>query len=167
VATETGHVKPEDRETAFNTLLETVEELVYEAEKFGVFVGIEGGGIDTISSPQWMYRLLSNIKSNNLQVVFDPFNFIPADDYHKQDNIIKQSFELFGDRIVAVHAKDFIIENGKPVPMNSIGKGLMNYELLLKLIKTRKPFVNVSMEGTRPETMEESKRFITELYEKI
>jgi len=167
VATETGHVKPEERETAFNILLGTVEELVYEAEKFGVFIGIEGGDMDTISSPEWMYRLLSHIKSNNLQVVFDPFNFIPKDDYQKQDDVIKQSFELFGDKIVAVHAKDFMIENGKAVPIHTIGKGLMNYELLLKLIKTRKPYVNVSMEGTRPETMEESKRFITELYEKI
>lgn len=66
--------------------------------------------------------ILDNVKSNNLQVIFDPINFIDESNYDKQDEIIKKSFELFGNRIVMIHAKDFIYEDGK-VKQVSIGEG--------------------------------------------
>lgn len=167
VATETGHVEENAREKAFEILTDTVKGLVAEAEKFGVMVGVEGGDRDTIASPEWMKRLLDTIQSNHLQVVFDPLNLVPEDDYQKQDDMIRQAFELFGDRIVAIHAKEFIMESGKKTVIDTIGKGLLNYELLLKIIKERKPYINVSMESTRPETMDESIRFIKDLYQRV
>lgn len=170
VATETGHVapdNPEEKEKAFQLLVHTIGELVEEAEKFGVLVGIEGGDRDTISSPIWMKRLLDTIPSNHLQVVFDPLNFIPEEDYQKQDDMIKESFALFGDRIAAVHAKDFVMRAGKKIVIDSIGEGLLNYELLLTMIKKKKPYITVSMEGTRPETMDGSIRFLQDLYLKV
>ncbi|WP_066140420.1 hypothetical protein [Lederbergia lenta] len=49
--------------------------------------------------------------------------------------------DLFGDRIVIVHAKDFIIKNGKLV-FTAVGKGMLNYDIVMKLIKTKKPHIN-------------------------
>lgn len=170
VGTETGSLNGDlsfnpgnHGEEAFQMLVESVRELVDEAEKFGVFVGIEGVWKNTINTPQRMKRLIDTIQSNNLQVIFDPVNYLNADNYTGQDNMIKESIELFGDRIVALHAKDFIIEENraKVVPP---GKGLLNYELLINLLKQKKPYLYALTEDIRPEFMEYSKAFITDLY---
>lgn len=169
VATETGFVPLNDpivRESNFEILVETVAELVSEAEKFGVMVGIEGGHDCTISSPVWMKRLLDTVDSNNLQVVFDPMNLVPEEDYTLQDDMMLQSFELFGDRIVSLHAKDFLIENGKKSVIDNIGQGLLNYDLLFNLIKEKKPYVNITMEGTSPSTIDSSIKFLRDTFKK-
>ena len=134
VGTETGTVTPDfsyhpDTHSAkgFKLILKSVAELVGEAEKFGVFVGIEGVTKHSVSTPEKMARVIETIKSNNLQVILDPCNFISEDNYERQEEIIKQSFDLFGDRIQILHAKDFIIENRKK-KIVLIGEGLLNYE---------------------------------------
>lgn len=166
VATETGSLNEDmsfaeenHGEEAFSVILESVTELVREAEKFGVIVGIEGVTVHTINTPTRMKRLLDEVASNNIQVVFDPVNFLNIKNYERQDEMIKEAIELFGDRIVAIHAKDFIVEDGhmKIVPA---GRGQLNYKLLMKLIKDKKPFVNILLEDIKEEFMEESVNFL-------
>lgn len=172
VGTESGSVNPGEpssenhTEEAFQTLVNSVRELVAEAEKFGVMVGIEGVAKETLATPEKIKRLIDIINSNNLQIIFDPFNLITEENYQSQDELYKKSFELFGDRIVIIHAKDFQIENGKKQQV-PVGKGILNYELLLKLIKTRKPFINVMLEGASPETAVESGEFLKAIYERV
>lgn len=153
-------------EEAFQILVESIAELVKEAEKFGVFVGIEGVSKNTINTPKRMRRLLDTIQSNNLQVIFDPVNYLNTDNYRDQDTIIKDAFELFGDRIVILHAKDFIIENGQRKVV-APGKGLLNYELLLKLLKNKKPLIHTLMEDVNPEFMDGGRDYLKDLYNKL
>lgn len=169
VATETGTICDDTSpnsinygEEAFNVLVESVSELVKEAEHFGVLVGIEGVCVHTINTPKKLKRLIDTIKSNNLQVVFDPVNFINADNYQKADYIIKECFELFGDRIVAVHAKDFIMDKGDKIIMPP-GKGILNYKMLIELLKYRKPYINILIEDIKLNDMEDSMTFINSL----
>lgn len=161
VATETGWPQSasDSEEENFNKLVSAVKELVSEAEKFGVFVGIEPVASHTISSPEKMKKLIDIINSNNLQVVFDPVNLLNIENYKNQDEIIKQSFELFGDRIVAVHCKDFIIENNtyKIVPA---GTGMLNYKLIIDLLNSKKPYINLLLEDIEEKDMENSKMFL-------
>lgn len=173
VGTETGSVNhdysfnPKNHgEEAFETLIESVGELVLEAEKFGVIVCIEGVTSHVINTPERMKKAIDRIQSNNLQVIFDPVNFLSVENYHDQDCIIKKSFELFGDRIVIIHAKDFIIQNGEMKTVEA-GKGLLNYELLLKLLKTHKPYIQVLLENAKEETIDESIRYLKEIYDRV
>ncbi|MEK9197407.1 sugar phosphate isomerase/epimerase family protein [Ureibacillus sp. 179-F W5.1 NHS] len=173
VGTETGNVNPDIvyteenfKEQPFYEVVESVKELVEEAEKFGVIVGIEGGINHPIHTPQRMKRLLEEIPSNHLQVIYDPANFISMDNYEHQEEVIQEAIELFGDKIVALHAKDFIIENNwvKIVP---VGQGLLNYEVIFKSIKQKKPFLNVLMEGTREPYIDGSMKYLKEKYSNI
>ena len=166
VGTETGSINPDFSfhpgnrgEEAFQTVLGGVRELVAEAEKFGVFVGIEGVERYVISDPPRIRRLIDGIGSNNLQIIFDPVNLLSVENYRRQEDIIKESFELFGDRIAILHAKDFIVEGGS---LRSVlaGQGGLNYGLLMDLIKARKPDINILMEDTQPETVETGVRFL-------
>ena len=155
VGTETGNVsatmgyKTDNfEEQPFLDVVESVRELVKEAEKFGVIVGIEGGINHPIHSPQTMKRLLDSIDSQNLQVIFDPANYLDPDNYDRQEEVFQEAMDLFGDRMVAMHAKDFIIEDDW-IKMVPVGTGLLNYDAVFKLLKPRKPFLNVLLRKTR------------------
>ena len=88
-------------------------------------VGIEGVTSLVISTPERMKQMIDKIDSNNLQVIFDPINLLNIENYKNQDRVIKDSFNLFGDKIVIIHAKDFTIEDGKLVQV-APGKGILN-----------------------------------------
>jgi L-ribulose-5-phosphate 3-epimerase len=170
VATETGNVNPEIfyteenfKEEPFLEVVESVRELVKEAEKFGVIVGVEAGVNHPVYSPKVMKRLLDSINSNNLQVVLDPVNLLTIDTYQNQEEIFQEAMDLFGDRVVILHAKDFIIENNELVP-TAVGKGLLNYEYILKEVKKKKPFINILLEETKEPFIEQSIAFLKEKY---
>jgi sugar phosphate isomerase/epimerase len=113
-----------------------------------------------------MKRLLDSIHSNNLQVIFDPVNYIDENNYKEQDLMIKKAFDLFGDRIVAIHAKDFIYEENE-IRLVTIGRGQLNYKLLLSLIRERNPYIDIFLESTKPEDVDESINYISEIYKNI
>ena len=79
--------------------------MVAEAEKFGVMVAIEGVARHVLSTPEKVRRALDDVNSNNLQAIFDPFNFLTDDNYMKQDEIINKVFDLYGDRIGTMSRK--------------------------------------------------------------
>lgn len=173
VGTETGALNREyvyteknNTEEAFERSLNSIKILVKEAEKFGVIVAIEGVTKHVMNTPERLKRALDNVDSNNLQVIFDPINFIDESNYDKQDDIIRKSFDLFGDKIVIIHAKDFIYEDGK-VKQVSIGKGQFNYPLLLSLIKQKKPYIDIILEDTVPEDLDSSIKYIEEIYKSL
>ena len=142
-------------ETAFRTAIESIGELVAVAEKFGVFVCIEGVAHHVMSTPQRLRRMLDTITSPNLQVLFDPVNLLSKDNWQEQDRVIRESFDLFGDRIVIVHAKDFKLEAGVPKP-EVIGRGRFDFALLASLLQARKSGIDVLLEETTPATIDES-----------
>ena len=173
VGTETGNVNADIvytvenfKEEPFQQVVSSVRELVQEAEKFGVIVGIEGGVNHPIYSPKVMKRLLDTIDSNNLQVIFDPVNFLTIENYLQQEEIFTEAIELFGDRIAILHAKDFIVEDNQLKP-TAVGKGLLDYDVVIRLIKSKKPFVNILMEETTEPFIEESIEFLRGRYKSV
>ncbi|WP_066195778.1 sugar phosphate isomerase/epimerase family protein [Gracilibacillus timonensis] len=170
VASETGNVHEKMgytegnfTEEAFQQVVESVRILTDEAGKWGVTVGIEGGVNHPIHTPAKMKRLLDEIDSSQLQVIFDPANYMTPDNCHDQEGVFQESFALFGDRIVAVHAKDFIIEDHK-VKMVPVGQGKLRYDLLFAWIKKNKPFMEVCMENTKEPYIDEGRRYLERMY---
>ncbi len=173
VATETGSMNADwsfhpgnHGEEAFQLMLKGLEEMVAEAEKFGVIVAVEGVASFPVSTPERIRRMLDSIGSQNLQVLLDPVNLLTPDTRAESARIIEESFRLFGDRIVAVHAKDFRVESGRMVPV-PLGDGLMDYALLLRHLKTRKPLMNVIIEDTSPATIGRSMKHLASTYASV
>lgn len=171
VGTETGNVNAEIfyteenfKEEPFLEVVQSVRELVKEAEKFGVIVGVEAGVNHPIYSSKVMKRLLDSVDSNNLQVILDPVNLLTAENYKSQDEIIQEAFDLLGDRLAILHAKDFVIEDNQ-LHFAPVGKGLLNYDLLIKLLKEKKPYINILMEDTQEPYIDEGMAFLQEKYE--
>ena len=160
VGLETGTFSPDysphpdtPGEPAFQTMLQSIGELVAEAEKFGVIVCIEGVTAHTVSTPKRMRRVLDTIRSNNLQVIFDPVNLLSIENYKDQDRVIKESLDLFGDRIAIIHAKDFLPE-GNTLKQLRAGAGSLNYKPLMEWINARKPGISILLEEANETTVE-------------
>jgi len=150
-------------EEAFQTVLASVRELVREAERFGVFVGIEAVERYVIASPQRLRRLIDEVSSPNLQVIYDPVNLLWSTNHERQDQITDAAHELLGDRISIVHAKDFVVTDGQfhEVPA---GKGQLNHRRILGWVKERKPGIDVLLENTNPATIGETIAFMRAAY---
>ena len=172
VALETGSVNadysphPENHgETAFQQSLASIAELVAEAEHFGVIVGIEAVTSHVVSTPQKMRRMLDNVASNSLQVVFDQVNLLSLDNHHEQERVIGESLELFGDRIAVIHVKDFAVENGQ-FKCASAGLGKLRHDLVMKFAVTQRPGISILLEDTNEQAAEDSRQFLGQVVEK-
>jgi len=173
VALETGSLNadysphPDNQsEAAFQQSLAGIAELVAEAEKFGVIVGIEGVASHAVSTPKKMRRMLDAVASDNLQVVFDPVNLLSPDNYREQQAGFNESFDLYGDRIAIIHAKDYIVENGR-IKTAAMGTGLLCWDLVMKFAVERKPGISILLEETSPDTAEDSARFLRRVAESL
>ena len=136
-------------EAAWQELLGSMRELVAEAARCGVVVGIEAVTSHVISTPEKMRRLLDAVPSPHLQVVFDPVNLLTAENCCDQREIMRRSFDLFGERIAVVHAKDFRLEDGG-FAICPAGTGSLDYDFLLNWLGRHKPGIAILLEEAGP-----------------
>ena len=115
IGTETGGGSVEDSrsEERYRYFINNMLPIIREAERIGVIVGIEPVYNGTIYSPQRMKRMLDEVNSPALGVILDISNLTSAETRYMQRNMINDSFDLFGDRIKAIHLKDFSFSEDK------------------------------------------------------
>lgn len=136
VGTETGIYKEglTDTEEAYQRVLGTFKELTKYAQEYNVCIAVEGVHCFVINTPQKMKRLVDNLNSPNVKVIFDPVNYLNINNYQKQDEIIREAFDLLWDKICVIHAKDFVVENGEFKAVKQT-EGMLNYKLLFENMK--------------------------------
>jgi len=155
VASETGCVLPEIQYTednftdeAFADMVAVIRRLVKAGEAAGMLVGIEPGLNHPLYSLERVEQLVAAVQSDYLGIIFDPSNLITSEDYQHQVAMVERAFERFGDKIVAVHLKDFIFEDGQIIPVN-LGEGLIDYAAIAGIIAKHKPLSYVVLEETK------------------
>lgn len=162
VGTETGSKNGDcsyhpdsQKESSFLELVDSVRRLADTAEQYGTIVGIEGvAHHHTVHSYEKMVRMLELVDSPNVQVIYDPVNFFPLDQCHRQQELMDEAFRLFGDRIVAIHSKDFVIKDGMKEGDLPSGTGEMDHRYLMSLIQKFKPGIHTILESTNPENVQ-------------
>ncbi|WP_270167266.1 sugar phosphate isomerase/epimerase family protein [Paenibacillus sp. SYP-B4298] len=161
VAAESG-VNPggDYTEEDWRAMRETLEELAAEAERWGVFVGMEAADRHLIGTAESLNRLLEEVPSSNIGVVLDPGNLLNEDNFSRQDEVIEQAFELLGNRIIACHAKDKLMTPEGTLVTVAPGQGQMNYELYMERLQQYKPHVHIIMEAASRSEMTASKQYI-------
>ncbi|WP_019640501.1 sugar phosphate isomerase/epimerase family protein [Paenibacillus fonticola] len=171
VGTETGSVgkgytTDNFTEEAFQRVIAAVREMVAEAERFGVTVGIEAGLNHPLHSAPLARRLLDAIPSNNLQIILDCANLMSPDNYMRQDEVVAEALELLGNRIAVIHLKDFVVQDGR-IEMVPIGQGLLKFEPILRYMKYERPHIQGLMESTTEPHLAESVEFLKRLYDEV
>lgn len=170
VATETGSFNadysfhPDNHgEEAFERVIPVISGLAREAERFGASVCIEAVWKYAIHDPESTKRMLDAVSSSNLQILLDPVNMASPDNYGQLDDMIEKAFSLYGERIAALHLKDYTVHSGK-IHIVPLGQGLLNIPLLLKLARERKPGINIILEEMEFEHAQQSLRYLQENY---
>ena len=171
VGTETGAVNEEYKfeernhsEEALDIFIHNVRPVVEYTEKMGVIFAIEPVYKHIVCNPKRARRVLDEINSPNLQIIFDPVNLLDISNYKNRDEIIEEAMELLGDDIAMIHIKDFVVEDGKLVSV-AAGTGEMDYTKIMKFIRERKPYVHVTLENTVPENAVAAREYIRNLWE--
>lgn len=139
-------------EETYQYLLKNMKRLVKAAEEIGVIIGIEGVHSHVISTPEKMKRLVDDLNSPNVRVIFDPVNYINISNYEHQDEIINTHFDLLGNLTRALHLKDFKLEDGKTV-YESPCDGMLNKALIWERLKEFHPEIPVILEETKENTL--------------
>lgn len=145
VGTETGRPDERGREECYKVLVKSMREIADAAEKLGVMFAVEGVCRGTLSTPEYMKRLIDDVNSPNMLVIFDITNLLSFDNYKNQREIIDKAFELYGDRIAAIHLKDFVAEDGS-LKRAVFGTGELDKEYLFSVLKERKPHIECMLE---------------------
>lgn len=166
VATETGNVFEDIKFTeknftddVFEMTIQVVERLVKVGEKHQTLIGIEPGLNHPLYSIQKVSEMLTLISSDFLGIILDVTNLISFETYQTYLEILETAFEKFGDKIVAIHLKDFKIVNQEIIPVN-LGTGLLDVKGVLEVIKRYKPYLYIVMEETKDDAIVEAKNII-------
>lgn len=174
VGTETGSYNDDQwtwhpnnqSEEAYLKVLQTFQGLLPTAVEAGTYLTIEPAYHHVISTPIRLKRLVDELDSPQVRVIFDLFNLLHDGNYLEQHRLIDEMVELFCDKIVIVHAKDFVVEGGK-IRQVAPGQGLLDYPYLLKKLGELKATPQLILEGVVGEDIEFSRQFLSSLMEEI
>ncbi len=101
-------------EDAYKQLIKSLETIMPEAERQGVIVAIEPVYYHVLNTVENTKRVLDDIKSPNLKLIFDPGNLMSNEWVDKQDILYGRAMESWGEHIMAVHFKGVCYdENGR------------------------------------------------------
>jgi sugar phosphate isomerase/epimerase len=133
------------REKQYLLLKDSVFRLIEVAEKEDVLIGIEPVAEHTLNTPALARRLLNEVNSDKLKIIFDPVNLVLPETVDIQDDIFDDTFKLLGDDIVAMHIKDVVIYHGQKV-WCKIGEGIINYPRMFDWLKKNKQNIGILRE---------------------
>lgn len=159
VGTETGAPNREYRfcpecrdEKTLSLFIRRLKPVVRCAEQFGVILAIEPSARHCVWGPEPCRRVLDEIGSPCLQVIFDPVNMLDRDNLDRRDEVFQQAIELLGKDIAMIHLKDFVRADSSSGFLSvGAGTGEMDYSMILGYVKREKPFLYATLENTVPE----------------
>ncbi|MGO4110421.1 sugar phosphate isomerase/epimerase family protein [Paenibacillus sp. YAF4_2] len=161
VATEVGGVTdPERRVEHVQRLNRALEELVEEAERWGVTIGLEAAQGHMIDTTETLAETIDRFPSSCVGVVMDPCNLMNPARFDNQDHTIREAFRLLGPRIVSAHVKDLNRAADGTLRETAAGLGELNYPLFFELLEQYKPYGYATMEAVSESQMAEAARFV-------
>lgn len=146
-------------EEAFAEVKKVFKELANHALSVNGKIALEGAYGHCMFEPEMLKKLVDEIDNGHVFYTVDLYNYLDISNYQNYKEIFERCLDLFKGKIVIFHLKDFILENNS-IKQCAIGKGLFDYHYLLNRIKETNPDSYLIFEGSKPEDMEESLKFV-------
>ncbi len=170
VGTETGAPNAEYKldpnthtEEALNIFMHNLEDVITAAEDYGVTMAIEPVWNHIVYNPKRALQVINSMGSRNLRIIFDPVNLLCMENADDRENVFAEAMDLLGDHIAMMHIKDFVRKDGKLVSV-AAGTGEMDYTNIIRYLKARKPFIQVSLENTCNDNAVASRELIERVF---
>ncbi|RRD93768.1 sugar phosphate isomerase/epimerase [Clostridiales bacterium COT073_COT-073] len=149
-------------EEALSYFTQNLKQVVRIAEKFGVILAIEPVYRHIVHDAKTARRVLDEINSSNLQIIFDPVNLLSVDNHQQREHIFAEFINLLADDIAVIHIKDYRVE-GNEIISCACKTGMMDYTRIVNFIKQKKPYIHVTLEDTNAQNVVAAKEFLEEL----
>ncbi len=131
------HLGPLEKNRRFLYMLDSLKRIAEEAEHLGVKIGLEPVAFHPLEDMETAVEVLEEIGSNSLQLIFDPANLLQRPEEIRQEAYWRRCLLLGGERIAALHLKDFRIdEQGNRQPC-ALGDGIMELAPIREWVKGR------------------------------
>lgn len=158
-------------ESAYVSFRENVKKVIGYAQHYGVTFAIEPVYKHIIYSPERARRLLDEVASENLRIIFDPVNLLDPDRLEERDEVLQKAMELLSEEIAVIHLKDFIPEKREDGSINmkpcGCGLGAMTYDDIIEFAVRKKPFIEATLENTTPDDATQCRNHIEEIVRKF
>lgn len=144
-----GHMDPDRQEAVFaahpdnwtdlamGRLSESCAEATQVAAEAGISFCVEPWSILTLNTPAALAELLERTGTRGFGILLDPVNLMTLDTYFDNRGLIQECFDLLGDAIRIVHAKDTrLVESSLTYHMSevAVGEGILDYDALLECL---------------------------------
>ena len=117
--------------TAWRDLIHSMQAAIAIADKHNVNLGIEPELANVINSAAKARKLIDELKSPRLKIIFDPANLFETETVTEQRCIISKALALLSNEIAMAHAKDRT-SGGEFV---AAGTGVLDYPHFLSELK--------------------------------
>ena len=151
---------------ALDRVVSTFSALAEYAEECGVYIGMEGAFGHVCHTPDRLFEATTRIPYKNIRIIFDLYNYLDISNLDSAYDILDRGLSLFGERILLFHVKDFVIGEGKLIQCG-VGKGILDYERILKKIYKHDPDAILVLEGTTGEDIGYAVSFLRKIINDI
>ena len=151
---------------ALSRVIETFTSLADYAAEYGVNIAIEGAFGHVCHTPERLKLAFEKINRNNVKFIFDLYNYLDISNVGSTYEILDRGLLELGDGILLFHIKDFIIENDK-LKQCGVGRGILDYDRILRAIYAHNPNAVLVLEGTVGEDLSFAVSYLKEKIQKI
>ncbi len=151
---------------ALDRVVETFGELAEYALTRGVNIGMEGAFGHVCHTPERLDEAVRRIGKSNIKIIFDLYNYLDVSNYESAYEILDRGLSIFGDRILLFHVKDFTVGEEK-LCQCGVGKGILDFDTILKKIYAHNPNAILVLEGTVGEDIDYAVSFLRDKINKM
>lgn len=165
VGTETAYprLSAEEKKIWHPYMIDSVARLVDEAEKLEVDLAVEPVYWHPLENLEKTEELFERMGSSRLKMIFDPANVLEFPEIDQSAYWKEWLLEL-GDKIEAIHMKDFVEGPNREYCPVCLGEGVIDYTEIVRWMKANKPDIVVVREELNPETAQRDIRYMRNLW---
>lgn len=140
----------EERREAFEGLVDSVKQIVKKGEEISLDVAIEPVAKHTLNTPALAKELYDRVSSERLKFILDLVNLLTAENIERQDEILEECFELWGDKIWALHMKGIKRDASGELEKASFEENEAHFDKVINWVKVNLPETTVLREEIVP-----------------
>ncbi len=115
---------------AWSDLLREFELAAEIAEEHDVLLGVEPELANVVNSAEAARRLIREVGSDRVRIVFDPANLFEVASTDERRAIVSRALDLLADRVEIAHAKDRSADGG----FTFAGNGVLDYPHFISIL---------------------------------
>jgi len=124
-----------DTDSAWEQMESSMDRLLEEAKKYSLYLGIEPEISNVVSSPEKAKKLIDEMDSDTLRIVFDPANLFTSGLTSQKDIRlrIETAYKLLEGRVEQVHGKD--LQRTEGAAYTYAGDGVIDFAFLKEMME--------------------------------